>query len=154
MEYLAKKTFKEFLLVGNRPQNGAHPIKSKNLTPPKIGMWGVLPEAMGWNIGAVHSDFHLGERIWRSGRQRANLKVHSEMCPLGANFPDTLTEIKIWMHSANVPGHWPLDRHPTCLCLSGVNCSLFNEWAPIWGQFPTRKNSFRPFFGLISHRYT
>ena len=58
-------------------------------------MWGVYPEAMALNVGAVHPDFHLGERIWRSGPQRANLKVHSEMCPLGATFPDTCTEIKI-----------------------------------------------------------
>ena len=28
-------------------------------------MWGVYPEAMDWNVGAVHSDFNLGERIWR-----------------------------------------------------------------------------------------
>ena len=28
-------------------------------------MWGVNPEARGWNIGAVCSDFNLGERMWR-----------------------------------------------------------------------------------------
>ena len=56
-------------------------------------MWGVYPEAMGWNVGAVHSEINLGECIWRSGPQRANLKVHFEICPLGATPPDTLTQM-------------------------------------------------------------
>ena len=38
-----------------------------------IGMCCVYPEEMAWNNGAVHSDFNLGECIWRSGPQRANL---------------------------------------------------------------------------------
>ena len=42
----------------------------------------------------------------------------------------------------------PLDRHPTCLCLGDVKFSLFNEWAPFWGKFPTSKNSFKALFGL------
>ena len=58
-------------------------------------MWGVNPEAMVWNVSAVHSDFNVGERIWRSGPQRANLKVHIEICPLGATSPDTFTQIEI-----------------------------------------------------------
>ena len=38
----------------------------KNLTfPLKSGMWGVNPEARGWNVGAVCLDFNLAERIWR-----------------------------------------------------------------------------------------
>ena len=28
-------------------------------------MWGVNPEARGWNVGAVCSEFNLGEFIWR-----------------------------------------------------------------------------------------
>ena len=28
---------------------------------PKIDMWGVYPEAMAWNVGAVHSEIHLVE---------------------------------------------------------------------------------------------
>ena len=68
-------------------------------------MWGVYPEAMAWNVGAVHSDFNLGERIWRSSPQRANLKVHFEICPLGATSPDMLTQIEIRVYSANIPGH-------------------------------------------------
>ena len=50
---------------------------------PNIGMRGVYPEAMAWNIGAVHSNFNLGEQIWRSSRKRANHKVHLEIYPLG-----------------------------------------------------------------------
>ena len=56
-------------------------------------MWGVYPEAMAWNVGAVHSKNNLGERIWRSSPKRANLKVHFEICPLGATSTDTLTQI-------------------------------------------------------------
>ena len=29
-------------------------------------MWSVYPEATDWNVGAVHSDFDLGECIWRA----------------------------------------------------------------------------------------
>ena len=46
-------------------------------------MWGVYPEAMAWNVGAVHSEINLGERIWRSSPKRANIKVHFEICPFG-----------------------------------------------------------------------
>ena len=62
---------------------------------PIIDMWGVYPEAMAWNICAVHSDFNLVERIWRSSPQRANLKVHLEICSLGATSPDMLTQIEL-----------------------------------------------------------
>ena len=58
-----------------------------------MGMWGVDPESMGWNVGTVHSEINLGECIWISGPQRANLKVHLEICPLGATPPDTLTQM-------------------------------------------------------------
>ena len=53
-------------------------------------MWGVYPEAMAWNVGAVHSDFNLGERILRSSPKRANLKAYCEICPFRATSPDTL----------------------------------------------------------------
>ena len=43
---------------------------------PKIGMWGVYSEAMAWSVGDVHSDFNLGECIWRSCPKRSNLKLH------------------------------------------------------------------------------
>ena len=56
-------------------------------------MWGVYPEAMGWNVGTVYLEINLGECISRSGPQRANLKVHFEICPLGAISPDTLTQM-------------------------------------------------------------
>ena len=42
-----------------------HTLNMKILQSPNIGMWGVYPEAMDWNVGAVCSDFNLGERIWR-----------------------------------------------------------------------------------------
>ena len=42
-------------------------------------MWGLYPEAMVWNVGDVHSDFNLGERIWSSDAQRANFIVHFEI---------------------------------------------------------------------------
>ena len=49
-------------------------------------MWGVNPEARGWNVGAVCSDFNLGECISRRSPKctliwpfcnRAKKKVHS-----------------------------------------------------------------------------
>ena len=80
MGYLAKTGFQSFLLVGHGPQNGATHFKS---------------EAMAWNVGGVHLDFNFGERIWRSGQQRANLKVHYEIGPLGATTLDTLTQFEI-----------------------------------------------------------
>ena len=54
----------------NCPSNRANQIldpniKIKILQRPNIFMWGVFPEAMDWNVGAVCSDFNLGERIWR-----------------------------------------------------------------------------------------
>ena len=58
-------------------------------------MLGVYPEAMAWNVDALHSDFNFGERNWRSGPQRANIKVHSNICPLGDTSPDALTGIEI-----------------------------------------------------------
>ena len=33
-------------------------------------MWGVNPEARGWNVGAVCSDFNLGECISRKSPRR------------------------------------------------------------------------------------
>ena len=60
-------------------------------------MWGVYPEAIAWNVGAVHSDFNFGELIWKSGPQRANIRVHFGIWPLGATSPDTLNQIEIWI---------------------------------------------------------
>ena len=37
----------------------------KILWRPNIGMWGVNPEARGWNVGAVCSDLNLAEHIWK-----------------------------------------------------------------------------------------
>jgi hypothetical protein len=34
----------------------------KILQSPNIGMWGVYPETMDWNFGAMCSDFKFGER--------------------------------------------------------------------------------------------
>ena len=62
-------------------------------------------DAMAWSVGAVHYDFNLGEHIWRSGPQRANIKVHFEIYPLGATSPDMLTKIEIQVYRANIPGH-------------------------------------------------
>ena len=39
---------------------------------------------MASNVGNVHSNFNLIERIWSSGIQRANFKVHYEIGPLWA----------------------------------------------------------------------
>ena len=58
-------------------------------------MWGVYPEVMAWSVGGGYSDFNFGELNWRSGPQRANLKVHNEIGPLGATTSDTLTQIEI-----------------------------------------------------------
>ena len=35
-----------------------------------MGMWGVYPEAIGWNVGAVLLEINLGKCIWRSGPQK------------------------------------------------------------------------------------
>ena len=59
--------------VKKRPSTGkikywslvSHPLKSKNLCCPNIGMWGVYPEAMACNVGVLCSDINLGERILR-----------------------------------------------------------------------------------------
>ena len=58
-------------------------------------VWGVYPEVMALNVVGVHSDFNFGEHTWRSCPQIPNLKVHSEIGPLGATTPDTLTQIEI-----------------------------------------------------------
>ena len=44
---------------------GQPPQKLKNLCRPKIGMWGVYPEAMACNVGVLCLDINLGERILR-----------------------------------------------------------------------------------------
>ena len=53
----------EFLPVGNGPQWGPPNEKGKMSRCPNISMWGVYPEAIAWNVGGVHSDINLGERI-------------------------------------------------------------------------------------------
>ena len=83
-------------------------------------MWGVYPEAMTWNVGAVHSEINLGERIWRSSPKRANLKVHFEICPFWATSPDTLTQIDFWVHSANIPDH--------CLWIDAQHAHVWATW--------------------------
>ena len=37
-------------------------------------MWGVYLEAMNWNVGAVHSDFDLGECIWTESHKTSPVK--------------------------------------------------------------------------------
>ena len=46
-------------------KNWTYPLKIKILQRPTIVMWDVYPEATDCNVGAVCSDFNLGERIWR-----------------------------------------------------------------------------------------
>ena len=70
-------------------------LKSENFKRLYICMWGVYPEAMAWNVGGLHSDLNLGERIWSNGTQRADFIVHFGIGPLWAIFPDTLTKIEI-----------------------------------------------------------
>ena len=72
-----------------------YPLKINNFTTSKHSHVSVYPEAIDWNFGAVCSDFKLGEGIWREPSGQPNLKVHSEIWPLGALSPDTLTEFKI-----------------------------------------------------------
>ena len=48
----------------NLPQNGTNPLKSENFIRFKHSAWGVYPEAMDWNLDAMHSDFNVGELIW------------------------------------------------------------------------------------------
>ena len=135
--------------MGNWPQNKANPLKSENFTSPKHRHVGCLlyPDAIAWNVGTVHLDFNLCERIWRSGPQRANLKVHFDIYPFGATSSDTLTKIKIWLDSANIPGHclWIDTPQSTCLCSGDIKFSLFDGWAPFRGQFPTSKNFLNQF---------
>ena len=50
-------------------------------------MWGVYPEAMDWNVGAMHSEINLGECIWRSCPQKANIKVYSDTLYTPENVP-------------------------------------------------------------------
>ena len=83
-------------------------------------MWGVYPEAMVWNVGAVHSEINLGECIWRSSPKRANLKVYFDICPFWATSPDTLTQIDFWVHSANIPGH--------CLWIDTPHAYVWATW--------------------------
>ena len=69
-------------------------------------MWGVYPEAMDWNVGAVCSDLHLDECICRKSPWVPNLalflKVSNFNAP-GAFYQDTLTQFKIWAQSTNIP---------------------------------------------------
>ena len=71
-----KKSFKEFCADGKLTSKQDPPIKMNISHHPNIGTWSVYPETMAWNVGAVHSAFNLGERVWRSGPQRTDLKVH------------------------------------------------------------------------------
>ena len=111
-----------------------------------ISMWDACPEAMAWKVGAVHSDFNLGERIWRSGPQRANLKVYSDTCPFGATSQDTVTEIEIWVHSNNILGH--------CLWIDTLYTHVWAAWnfhflmcGPCFEvRFPPAKILSNPFF--------
>ena len=72
---------------------------------PNIGMWGVYPEAMTCSVGELRSDFNLGERILRYSPRRPILKLHFQNMLSGALSQDTLTQIKIWVQSANIAGH-------------------------------------------------
>ena len=45
-----------------------------------MGMWGVYPEAMDWNVGAMHSEINLGECIWRSGHKGQISKCTLILC--------------------------------------------------------------------------
>ena len=53
------------------------------------------------------SDFKLGERIWRKKQPtNLNLALFFKVLNLNALWafsPDTLTQIKIWAHSGNIP---------------------------------------------------
>ena len=66
---------------------------------------GCLSKSDGLECCAVHSDFNLGERIWKSGPKRANLKVHIQICPFGATSLEPATYIQIWVHSTKIPDH-------------------------------------------------
>ena len=46
---------------------GQPPSKVKKLCRLNIGMWGVYPEVMTFNVGVLCSDINLGERILRKG---------------------------------------------------------------------------------------
>ena len=82
-------------------------LKSKHLCCPKIGMWGVYPEAMnGLQCWQIVLRFNFGwpylekESLWRP-----NLKEHFEIRPSGDFSPNTLTQNEIWAQSANIAGH-------------------------------------------------
>ena len=72
-----------------------HSLISENVTQPKHRHVGCLSRGNCLERSAVHSYFNFGERIWRSGPQRANIRVHVETCPLGATSLDALTQIEI-----------------------------------------------------------
>ena len=116
---------------------------------PNKGMWGVYPEAMAWNVGDVHSDFNFGECMWRSGPQRANFIVHFEIGPLWATYPDTLTQIEMWVHIANIPGHCLWIDTPHAYVWAVWNFHFLICWPHFEVHFPISKNSFKPFFGLM-----
>ena len=124
MGYLAKTNSKNFYWWEMDLKIGTNQSKVKISCCPNIGMWGVYPEAMAWNVGTVHSDFNMSEHAWRSSPKRANLEVHFEICPFGATSPDMLTQIEIGVHSTN-SRPLPLDRHLGCLCLGDVKFYTF-----------------------------
>ena len=71
-------------------------------------MWGVYPEAMDWNDEAVHSDFNLGERIWKKAPEAlkfGTLRNRAKFGAIRAFSLNTLTQTKIRVHSANIPVH-------------------------------------------------
>ena len=96
---------------------------------------------MAWNVGAVHSDFNLGERIWRRSPQRANLKVQFEICPS----PDMLTKIEIRVYSANIPGHclWIATPHAYVWATQNVHFLMGGPSFEV--NFPPSKILRKPF---------
>ena len=138
-----KNSFKKILLVRKWYQNEAHPLNRENITPPKHWHVGCLSRGNGLECWCCALRFYLGELTWRS-------------CPKSA-----LWHFSFWgQFSRYAHPNWnlsaqrlhsrplPLDRHPTCLCLGNVKCSLLNWWAQFWGQLPTSKNSLKPFVWL------
>ena len=141
-----KRLEKNFWWLEIDLKTGSAHLKVKISRRPNIGMWGVYPEAMAWNVGAVHSEINLGERIWRNSSQRANFNVHFEICPFGATSPDTLTQIVFWVLSANIPGH--------CLWIDTPHVYVWASWNFHFSMggprfqvsFPPSKISWKPFW--------
>ena len=119
-------------LGGFSIENLTHPLKSENFMMSNHRHVGCpYIEARGWNVGAVCSDLHLDECIWRKSPKGTLFGPITErakiMCVWGFFYRYTHPNANLStqrQHSSLLP----LDGHPTCLWLDIMKFSLFNGW--------------------------